>query len=212
MRITSETKLATRKRILEVALGLFETQGWENTTTRQIAAGADIATGTLFNYFATREAIALEFLSEAVRKAIEEFQRTRRSDAALDEDLFAFAWTGLRYLRPLQQLLTAPLRAALNPLASAPEETEMRRAHLDAVADILAAHGFRRASSNLLHLYWALYTGVVASWLSDESPGQEDTLALLDRALQLFVSVLPKLAAQPNSILPSEKNNESQTG
>ena len=58
MRITAEAKTATRQRILQVATDLFVSQGWQNTTTRDIAVAAGIATGTLFNYFATKEGIA----------------------------------------------------------------------------------------------------------------------------------------------------------
>jgi hypothetical protein len=39
-------------------------------------------------------------------------------------------------------------------------------------------------------LYWTLYTGVLAFWAEDASPKQEDTLALLDQSLQMFVGWL----------------------
>ena len=51
MRITAEEKDATRRRILDAAVQLFRTRGFEATTTRDIADAAGIATGTLFNYF-----------------------------------------------------------------------------------------------------------------------------------------------------------------
>jgi hypothetical protein len=40
-------------------------------------------------------------------------------------------------------------------------------------------------------LYWTLYTGVLAFWSKDASPRQEDTLALLDQSLAMFVGWLP---------------------
>ena len=43
-----------------------------------------------------------------------------------------------------------------------------------------------------LHLYWALFAGVLAFWLDDPSPHQEDTLAVLDGALKMFVRSLPE--------------------
>ena len=57
MRVTAETKALTRRRILDGARRLFAEQAYDATTTRDIARAADIASGTLFNYFATKEAI-----------------------------------------------------------------------------------------------------------------------------------------------------------
>jgi len=41
-----------------------------------------------------------------------------------------------------------------------------------------------------LQLYWTLYLGVFAYWATDESPQQEDSLAVLDQSLKLFVTLL----------------------
>jgi hypothetical protein len=39
-------------------------------------------------------------------------------------------------------------------------------------------------------MYWTLYTGVLAFWAGDKSPKQEDTLALIDQSLAMFVNWL----------------------
>ena len=83
MRITAEAKLATEQRILEAASRLFIADGWERTTTREIASAAGIATGTLFNYFQCKEAIAANLISDALADAQHEFEeRAQRSGIA----------------------------------------------------------------------------------------------------------------------------------
>ena len=47
-------KAATRRQLMTVALRLFDTQGFENTTVEQIAAVADVAPRTFFRYFPTK--------------------------------------------------------------------------------------------------------------------------------------------------------------
>ena len=42
-----------------------------------------------------------------------------------------------------------------------------------------------------MHLYWTLYLGVLTFWSSDNSPNQEDSLAVLDHSLKAFVATLP---------------------
>ena len=39
-------------------------------------------------------------------------------------------------------------------------------------------------------MYWLLYTGVLAFWTKDASVKQEDTLALLDQSMKMFVAWL----------------------
>lgn len=49
-----------RQRILDAAIGLFGDQGFDNTPTSAISAAAGIGTGTLFKYFADKDALIRE--------------------------------------------------------------------------------------------------------------------------------------------------------
>ena len=66
VKVDLQTKVATRQRILAVAARLFARVGWERATTRSIATSAGIAAGTLFNYFPSKEAIAVTLISDAL--------------------------------------------------------------------------------------------------------------------------------------------------
>lgn len=192
MRVNAETKAATRRRILEAAGRLFAEQGFEATTTRDIAAAAEIASGTLFNYFATKEAIVGCLASAAVEAAGADFARQTRETPAFDEDLFAYVAAGLRRLKPLRKHLPSLLQTSLSPLADAPadEAASLRIAHLETVSRLAERHGRGELSAVALQLYWTLYTGVLAFWAADRSPKQEDTLALVDHSLGMFVGWL----------------------
>jgi AcrR family transcriptional regulator len=52
-------KARTRAAIQEVALRLFERQGYEATTVEQIADAAEVSPSTFFRYFPTKEDVAL---------------------------------------------------------------------------------------------------------------------------------------------------------
>jgi len=187
MRITAEAKSATRERILDAASRLFRSKGWEATTTRDIAVAAGIASGTLFNYFETKEAVAATLISDAL---------TVQAEAAgsLEESLFSLIWTGLRSLRRLRGLLAAAAETIFSPLARTRVESpgdSIRMKQLEAMQALVALHGYAFPLSPLtLQLYWTLYLGVFSFWAADESPHQEDTLALLDQSLRLFIASL----------------------
>lgn len=55
---TSEAQ--TRDRILQAAQKLFAAQGYDGTTTRDLAQAAGVAEGTLFRHFANKKAILVE--------------------------------------------------------------------------------------------------------------------------------------------------------
>jgi len=55
-------KRELRQKIINVAMKLFEQQGFSDTTMEQIAEKADVARKTLYNYFPVKEAIADEYL------------------------------------------------------------------------------------------------------------------------------------------------------
>src|SRR5690348_11986203 len=69
MRVTAQTKAATRQRILDTARRLFTDRGYDATATRDIARAAGIASGTLFNYFPTKEAIVACLAREAITRS-----------------------------------------------------------------------------------------------------------------------------------------------
>ncbi|MFM2062162.1 MAG: hypothetical protein RLZZ507_1832 [Cyanobacteriota bacterium] len=50
----------TRGRILQAAQRLFASQGFDGTTTRDLAQAAGVAEGTLFRHFANKKAILVE--------------------------------------------------------------------------------------------------------------------------------------------------------
>jgi AcrR family transcriptional regulator len=194
MRITIEAKTATRQRILEAATILFARDGWQNATTRAIALEAGIATGTLFNYFPIKESIAATLIAEALEQAGEAFQDGRCTDDSLDADLFLVIWSGLRSLREYRNFLGPAAETIFSPLArqtvGSPGDA-IRADHLELVRSILISHGFPSALPAVtVQLYWTLYMGVFAYWAADDSPGQEDSLALLDQSLKLFSAAL----------------------
>ena len=58
----------TRQRILEAAVESFETLGYDETTTLEIARRAELAIGSVYDYFRDKRAILLEILRDTVEQ------------------------------------------------------------------------------------------------------------------------------------------------
>jgi AcrR family transcriptional regulator len=196
-----ENKEKTRRAILQAALDLFAEKGFYHTTTRAISRKAKIAEGTLFNYFETKEDLALYFFEQELEQIVDWYRQDRRiQKAALPEKLFAIIHRLLERLQPYEEFIGAVyLRALqpssrLSPLSLKAQEHNLRYlrfirellAEAEAGGEIpklgdLGAYGF-----GLFHL------AVITHWLQDSSTGKENTLALLDRCLKLGTHALRK--------------------
>jgi len=193
----AETKAATQRKILQATLRLFQRRGFDATTTKQIARAAGIAEGTIFNYFRTKEEIALFFFEEEVEHAITAVRANRRlARARLDEKLFALLQYQFEYLAKHERFIWAALLEALrpgSPLAFSARALSMRARYLGFVEELIASSLRRRNRTPVqawaAQAFWIYYLGALLYWLNDKSPGKQNTIAFVDRSLKAGVAL-----------------------
>src|SRR5437870_11614645 len=195
----AQNKAAVRKRIVTAALSLFQTKGFDATTTKAIARKAGIAEGTVFNYFRTKEDIALHFFEQEVDQAISAVRENPRlRKAPLEEKLFTLVHNQLEFLAPYERFIGAAFIHALKPASPvgifSHRAQELRPRYVGFVQELLNESLPRQKQNPLAFLapevFWIYYLGALLYWLHDSSPGKQNTLAFLDRSLSIGVSVL----------------------
>ncbi|MCA1578354.1 MAG: TetR/AcrR family transcriptional regulator [Acidobacteria bacterium] len=195
----AQNKEAIRKRIVKSALHLFQTKGFDTTTTKAIARKAGIAEGTVFNYFRTKEDIALSFFEEEVDHAIAAVRdNPRLRKAPLEEKLFTLVHSQLEYLAPYERFIGAALIHALNPAshlgAFSHRAQQLRHRYLAFVTELVEESSPKQQRDALSWLvpeaFWIYYLGVLLFWLYDSSKDKEHTIAFLDRSLHVGVAFL----------------------
>lgn len=82
MSLRARKKAETVAAIADAARALFAERGYDATRTRDIAERAGIATGTLFNYAATKEAVVVLLWRELATRAVRE--GTAAADSTAD--------------------------------------------------------------------------------------------------------------------------------
>lgn len=196
-----QNKERTKEQILAAALELFRKQGLEATTTKQISKMAGIAEGTLFNYFKTKEDLALFFFQKETQDLIQWFEgQSRLKSAPLPERLFAIIHRQLDYIAPYEDFIGSVFfrslqpRSKLNPLSL--DSQELRLKYLQFIHGVLldAEEKGEIPPVGQLGAYGVglFYMGIVLHWLHDESKGKQNTLALLDRSLTAGSRILKK--------------------
>ncbi len=100
-----------RKKIIDVAMDLFRTQGFDTTTMEQIAEETDIAKKTLYNHFPVKEAILDEYVRRSIKE--EKYEKVRQLQDSPDTRSRlllllneAFAWAKSKLNRELLEIYT----------------------------------------------------------------------------------------------------------
>ncbi|NKZ08668.1 TetR/AcrR family transcriptional regulator [Actinomadura latina] len=75
-------KRETRRRISDIATGLFMTRGFDNVTIADVARTADVSVNTVFNYFGTKEDLFFDRQDEVVEQAARDFRGRRPGESA----------------------------------------------------------------------------------------------------------------------------------
>jgi AcrR family transcriptional regulator len=196
-----EKKASTRQAILRAALDLFAQKGFYRTTTKSISRRAKIAEGTLFNYFQTKEDLALYFFEEELARITEWYGRDKRvRTAPLPEKLFSLIHHLLERLSPYEDFIGAVYLRALQPSSKLSpfslQSQEHNLRYLRFIREVLAeaeADGeLPRVGDFGAYAFGLFHLAMITYWLQDRSPGKEQTLALLDRCLNLATRVLKK--------------------
>lgn len=141
--------VATRQRILDTALRLFATHGYEQTSMRDVAAAAGCSLGLAYRYFASKEdlVLALYLWLVAQLEALVDDLPAAAMAHRFDHLLHAL----LPVMAPHRLTLVALSGAALNPLSRAgvfgvEGASVRRRAHAAYVRLVAEATDAPRAS------------------------------------------------------------------
>jgi len=167
---------------------------------RDIARRAGIALGTTYNYFPTKEHIALYFFERAIEEVAARYRREVPPKATLEEKLFLLLSLEIEQLAPYEPFLHVVVATAVVPGSRlhpfSVDGQRLRARYLEFAGRIfeeaqakgeLKTFGF---DAMLLSAFWIFKTGLILFWLGDGSPKKEDTFVLMDKALRFVLGAL----------------------
>ncbi len=193
----------TASRILESALDLFRTNGFDATTMRDIAQKAGVATGAAYYYYPSKESIVLDFYQRSNAEIQPKLEAALQDVDGLQSRLRLLIQVKLDHLAPNRGILRALLRNGADPRHSlspfSRQTFEVRHADIEWFRRILTDCGVRiprDLAPQLPGLLWFFQMGIVFFWVIDESPAQARTARLLDLACN-SVTQLVRLSGLP---------------
>ena len=187
----------TRERILDAALTLFRQRGFDETTMREIAAEAGVATGAAYYYFRSKEELVMAFYARTAEEARDVIPPLIGRSHDLGKRIRAIIDTQLKQFEEHRRLMVALVRIGIDPrhpLSPFGEETgDMRNASIAFFRLALTESKppiTKDLANDLPRLLWLYQMGIILFWMFDESPGQRRTRALLDGTIDLVVRLV----------------------
>jgi AcrR family transcriptional regulator len=172
-------RLEIRERILETALFLFETQGYEATTVTEIARRADIAYGTFFNHFPSKLHLLREISDLALRDVFENVEEVRKRPGSFGDHLITLFESSAERAEdkgPQMRELTGAMMALAFPETAGSDDRRIRLAFRRVVEDGLAAGEVREGVDldTLTEVVVGTWYSLFLSWVHfDEYPLRE---------------------------------------
>jgi AcrR family transcriptional regulator len=187
----------TRERILDAALRLFRERGFEQTTMRDVAAEAGVATGAAYYYYRSKQDLVMAFYLRADEESREAFTTAIASSKDLKKRLRGIIDAKFEQFAEHRSLLTTLLKSGVDPrdpLSPFGEETKQVRD--DSIAwyeRALAGSDVsmpKDVAPHLPRLLWMYHMGLIYHWLVDTTPNQRRTATIVDATLDLVVQLL----------------------
>lgn len=194
----------TERKILDAALNLFRTKGFEEATMREIAAMAGVALGAAYYYYPSKDAIVLAFYQHSCNEMQSRIEEAVAKCANnLEDRLKTLIHAKLEYFAPYRGVLRALLKNGADPAHPlspfSQNNKSIREVDIAWFQGILNDSGIRVPQDLAFHLpdvLWMFQMGVIYFWITDDSHGQRRT----DRLLVLgakTVTFLLKIAGLP---------------
>jgi len=191
----------TRERILQTALTLFRTNGYESTTLRQIAAESGSSIGLAYRYFSCKEEFVLAFYETLAGQFIEQIPSLPQAKIA---QRFTTAMNlKLALIEPHNELIGVLLASALNPnsriavlgQASANIRLRMQAAFAQLVSESEDAPD-PATSAALAKLLYVSHLALLYFRVNDRTSGGRATRELI-ALLETAISYLPLISQVP---------------
>jgi len=187
----------TRGRILDGALRLFREHGFAETTMRDVASEAGVATGAAYYYYRSKEDLVMAFYLRSDKEAGEAFAKAIASSKDIKKRIRGIIDAKFAQFAEHRSLLTALLKAGVDPRDPlspfGPETKEVRDDNIAWYARAIEGSDLtvpKDVAPYLPRMLWLYHMGLIYFWIIDESPGQRRTQRLVDTSLDLLVQLL----------------------
>ncbi len=164
--LRAQSKLKTRKRVLEAARRLFMERGYDAATIRDIAADAGLSTGAVFASFSDKTDLFNAVMAEDFQQLVERLKSVVRPDDSVEQAVLAVFRAGYEFHGAQLPLLQAAVSLSWSHgLGGEFGDRPTQGLAMQSLTDVLkrgVEHGELKADADLrpvAEVLWEVYVG-----------------------------------------------------
>ncbi len=186
--IREQNKIRKRKCILNAAIKLFSSNGYDQTSIEELAKEAGVGKGTVYSYFHNKRDIVKAFCDDMLEYARSELAAKTSPDTPLKEQLMIIFLADFKYVAENREFSRVFLQEKVFPKqGSSIEDLEMQDSYFELLYPIYQhaqQRGELRKELELLHIsghFYALYLLLVSCWYTGMIPTESipDAMAVM---------------------------------
>ena len=202
MSIREEKKQKTKQAIMDAAITLFSTNGFENTSIEELAKVAGVGKGTVYGYFQTKKEILHAFCEYELDQIHKELVKRANPKAPILDQMLTIYMTEFKYVTQNKEFGRIFMRQTIFPDENdAKNFLKNEDKYFQLIFPILERakeRGELRKDLELLHItghFYGLYILLMSAWYSGRIPTKE-----ISTAMELiFRQALEGLQPHPDS-------------
>lgn len=185
MSVREEKKQKTKQAILDAAITLFSTNGFENTSIEELAKSAGIGKGTVYGYFQTKKEILYAFCEYELEQIHKQLANRADPNAPILEQVVTIYMTEFNHVTQNKEFGRIFMRQTVFPNESdGQDHLELEDKYFQLLFPILQKaqdRGELRRNIELLHItghFYGLYILIMSSWYTGRITTEEVRSAL----------------------------------
>ncbi len=195
--------IRTHQKILDAALLLFVEKGYDKATMRQIALQANMAPGSIYHHFPTKEHIVQTFYDVIHEEHAQACVGILRNEVKLEHRLREVVRKKIELAEPFKKISCVLFRVASdpqNPLSPFSAQSSPTRDKSLVLFRQLVAGSSAKLPADvdilLADYLWLYQMGIILYWIHDTSENSRKTFRLIDRTVKL-VQTLVEISSIP---------------
>jgi TetR/AcrR family transcriptional regulator, cholesterol catabolism regulator len=183
----TERQAARRDRVIEAAMALASEGGYDAVQMREVATSADVALGTIYRYFASKDHLLAAAMADLTGGLHDRLAQAPPKGATMADQLVDVFRRATRALERRPQLTAALVTAMSSPDAGVESSATLVRGHIAAMSEDILAGLDPEVRAGIISVVGHVFYSTLTSWAQGRHPFSH-IMKELEKAIRLLLA------------------------
>ncbi|MCB1178346.1 MAG: TetR family transcriptional regulator [Leptospiraceae bacterium] len=197
MKKETEKSLKTKNLIYETAISLFQSEGFDKATMREISKKAEVSLGLTYYHFKSKEEIVFHFYEKTQEESYSLNLKYCEKERDFKKRIINILTTKIEQFDPYSNFLHVLARTAVDPKSPlspfSTETSNIRKNAVEIFQHAITSSNYKPPEDLKIALpaiLWMYQMSIIYFWILDKSKGKEKTYTLIEVSFDLIFKLL----------------------